>query len=389
MPDSLEIKAPHRRVLFAMVGDVRTNSRALRQLGALGEMGLDVEVLTYGPPEPDRLAEGARLRVLPRPSGSGPAFFQQVHRQMAREALATPVEIYHASDLYVLPALAAAARRHGGRLVYDSREIYPHVAGTAGKPWARALWSAVERRQIGRADVVFTVNASIAHYLAERYGIPEPVLLHNVPPRRTVERTDYLRRHFSISPETRIVLYQGVVQSDRGHAALIEAMRSVHGAALVILGDGPVLARLKTSASGLRDRVYFHPSIPPSELLSATSSADLGVSLLEDTCLNHRLALPNKLFEYLMAGVPVMVSDLPELGGVVRRFDVGCTVDAASPPDIAAGLQAALDDETLRARWQSNAPRALDAFSWERDRLLFEQTYQKLLSEKRDPRVRS
>ncbi len=162
-------------VVFALVGDVRASSRALRQLRALADLGCHVDALTFGPePVPDEVADGVRLHVLPRPSGRGPLFFWQAHRLFLREALARPASVYHASDLYVLPALAAAARRHDARLLLDARELYPHVDATAGKPWARWAWSAVEHRFLPRTDAVLTVNDSIADRMAATYGIARP-----------------------------------------------------------------------------------------------------------------------------------------------------------------------------------------------------------------------
>ncbi|WP_243664052.1 glycosyltransferase, partial [Rhodothermus marinus] len=89
--------------------------------------------------------------------------------------------VYHASDLYVLPALAAAARRHGGRLVFDARERYPYVAGTAGRPFRQHFWKLVERRYIHRADLVLTVSDGIADHLVRDYGIAPPLVLYNAP----------------------------------------------------------------------------------------------------------------------------------------------------------------------------------------------------------------
>src|SRR5699024_314336 len=132
------------------------------------------------------LGDGLRARVLPTPAGRGPRFFWAAHRRFRAAALATPAALYLASDLYTLPALADAARRHGARLTFDSRELYAALDSSAGRPWVRAGWGAVERRYIGRADAVFTVNHAIAERLTRAYGIAPPVVLYNAPERRAV-----------------------------------------------------------------------------------------------------------------------------------------------------------------------------------------------------------
>jgi glycosyltransferase involved in cell wall biosynthesis len=367
-------------VLFALVGDVRASSRALRQLRALAELGLRIEALGFGPAAvPGEVADGVRLRVLPRPAGRGPLFFWRAHRLFLREALARPAAVYHASDLYVLPALAAAADRHGGRLILDARELYPHVDATAGKPWARWLWSAVERRHLPRTDAVFAVNDSIADRMAATYGIERPVVSRNVPERQDVVCTDALRDALGIPADVGIVLYQGLVRAGRGLERLVDAMRDVPDAALVVIGDGPAKPALQQHAARLGGRVHFVPHTPPDDLLRLTASADLGVHVPEPITESIRLALPNKLFEYLMAGLPVVVADLPEMRRVVEDFDVGLVVDPWDRDGLGAALRRALDDAEARARWRANAPRVFETFRPERDKERFQSVYRRLL----------
>ena len=370
-------------VVFALTGDVRRNSRALKQLRALAALGAMTEALTFGPPAAETWLEtGIRLRVLPRPPGSGPRFFGRIHRLFAEAARAIPARVYHASDLYTLAAMHAAARHHNGRLVYDARELYPHVAATAGRPWVRTMWRFVERRHIRHADAVFTVSDSIAERLAQTYGLPRPVVLHNVPPYRSVTSSGYLRAQTGTAPDTVVLLHQGQIQKDRGCLLLADAMRDVHGAVLVFLGGGPLkpLLRQHVRTASLDDRIRFFDPVPPDALLPVTASADAGITLLEDTCLNHRFALPNKLFEYLMAGLPVLASDLPEIRSVVETFEVGCVVDPADRAALVETLQRMVDDKPARARWAANAPRVFETFSWEKASQRFKQAYQNLLA---------
>ncbi len=368
-------------VLFALVGDVRRNSRALRQLRALAALGARVEVLTLGPPAADAVWEaGLRLRVLPAPPGAGPRFFGRMHRQVLAAARDVPARVYHASDLYTLPALQAAARRHGGRLVYDARELYPHVSATAGRPWVSAFWQLLEGRYVRRADAVFTVSPSIADHMAATYGIAPPVVLFNAPTHRPVTPSDLLRRRAAVPEGHVLLLHQGQIRPDRGGTRLVEAMRHVRGATLVFLGDGPLRPALEARAAAEALPVRFIDPVPPDDLLPVTASADVGITLLEDTCLNHRLALPNKLFEYLAAGLPVLGSDLPEIRRVIVEHDVGCVVNPADPQALRDTIQRMVDDANARRRWAARAPAAADTFGWERTSKRFIQVYQSLLS---------
>ncbi len=355
-------------VVFALTGDVRRNSRALKQLRAITALGRSTLVVDLDDPAalaPD--LPGVRVLSLGRPSGNGPRFFREVHRRFTRALGSTRAAVYHASDLYVMPAAARAARRQGARLVYDARELYPFVAATAGRPWVTLFWHLLEGKYIRKADAVCTVSESIARRLVAQYGIPDPVVLFNVPEWQSVPRTNWLQERLVLPADRVIVLHQGNIQHGRGGRVLVEAMRHVRGADLVFLGGGSMRPALEQAVRvGGIERVHFLDPVLPAELLAVTASAHIGVTLLEDTCLNHRFALPNKLFEYLMADLPVVASDLPEIRGVVAGFEVGELVDPGNPASIAAGIQRLVDDPSRRAACAGRAREACETFSWEK-----------------------
>lgn len=370
-------------IVFALTGDVRRNSRALKQLRALTTLGATVDVYTLGAPgASEALEENIRLHFLSRASGSGPGFFARNHRTFREATRSAQARVYHASDLYNLPAMHAAARRQGGTLVYDARELYPYVASTAGRPAVRGFWRMVEGYYIRRADAVFTVSESIADQHVAMYGVPRSTVLYNAPPLRPVEPSTALRDLTGVPDETVVLLHQGQIQKDRGCLLLADAMRDVQGAVLVFLGSGPLKPDLQkyVEAAVLGDRVCFLDPVPPDDLLPVTASADVGLTLLEDTCLNHRFALPNKLFEYLMAGLPVLASDLPEIRGVVMGFEVGTVVDPADRAALVKRIQQMVDDKQARQRWRANAPHVFETFNWESASQRFIQIYQALLT---------
>ena len=354
---------------FVMTGDLFRNSRAIKQLRSLASRGWRVDVyhLDGGTP-PTPLPAGIRAHTLERPAGTGPTFFRAVHVLFQSSLRGRRFDLVHASDLYALPACAEWAGVLKVPYTYDAREYYPFVAGTVRKPWARWWWARLERRYIRHASAVFTVSESIARALARDYRIETPDVVHNAPLAEAPEAAipAATLRSMLPDPDRPIVLHLGLMKAHRGGGTLVRAMTRVPDARLVFLGHGPekeALQRLAHS-KGVADRVYFLDPVPPDNIRETIRSADLGITLLEDTCLNHRFALPNKFFDYIHAGVPVLASDLDEVRRIVERFQLGETVSAKDPEAVGRFIQLMLDRRTA-APWASGLTRAAETFSWE------------------------
>jgi glycosyltransferase involved in cell wall biosynthesis len=260
-----------------------------------------------------------------------------------------------------------AARLSRARLIYDSHELATGVPYRS-RPWA-LLVVAIERLLVPRCDQVITVSGGIADRLSELYALAaRPIVVRNacdLPPPGAVSVPD-LRRELGIG-DAPLVLHQGAVAPDRGCETLVRATAELDGAHLLFLGaEGPYANRLRRLALdlGLDDRVHFRPPVPLESLLSYTAQANVGVSLLEGTCENHRLALPNKVFEYMAAGVPVVVSALPELERFLSEHPIGCAVDPGNP----SAVSQALNDVVVNGRATSGTGlRRATAPSWDRE----------------------
>ena len=352
------------------------SSRALRQLRELTAMGVETEVLQTAPPRDPGALPGVALTVLGT-AGSGPLAFWAAHRAIAAASASRPAVLYLASDLYSLPALAAAGR-HGGALVYDSRELYAALDSSAGRPWVSAVWRNVEKRFITRADAVLTVSDGIADRLAETTGIARPTVLFNAPdPNRQRDRGE-LARALGLPDDGRVVvLYQGLFRRGRGLETLVDACKAVGGVRLVLIGEGALEDEIRASGKELGGRLVLHPFVPPDRLSALTPGADLGACLIEPITESLRLSLPNKLFEYLSAGVPVLASPLPEIRAVVDQ-GVGVLADPSNPAAVADALRQSLNP-ALRAEWSASAVDVLDRYSWDRGRLDFRALIDRLL----------
>lgn len=276
----------------------------------------------------------------------------------------------HDSDRLFVGILCRSA--HRVPLVYDAHEYLRGLVVDNSLAWkfTRAFHLTLERYLCPRADAVITVNQDIAERLKERYHLPEVVVLHNYPLYQpSVGRTGALRSFLPIDQRSRfLLLLQGRLTAFRGFEQFIDTVAELPNVTGVILGSGPEEARLKSMARSLNlgDRLTFVPQVPWEQLHQFTADADLGFSITQNVGENSVLALPNKLFEYLMAGVPVVASDFPLLRRYVADEGVGIVVPPSDPSQIAAAIRPLLEDP---ARLDAMKTRALEIgasrYSWE------------------------
>lgn len=355
-------------IVFAMTGDWYRNGRAIKQVRALTSQGWSIHVIHLGGSAPNfPMPSGVTTESLALKTQRGVRFFREVHQQFFEAAVRTKALCYHASDLYVLAALARAARGFDAVYTFDSRELYAHVDAVKHRPWVGWFWSLVESQYLPRAAAVFAVSKRIAEHLEKEYRIRQPVLLRNVPPRTEIVRSTKLADLAGLDASTPIVLHMGMMRKARGCEVLVEAMTHVKDAHLVFMGSGPERENLKEQSRtlNLENKVTFLDPVPPDSIIDYAAGARVGVSLLQDTCLNHRYALPNKLFDYLAAGVPVLAPNLPEIRSIVQGYNVGKTVDQRNPDQIAESLNQMIVATSERETWIHNAERFCETFNWE------------------------
>ena len=291
-------------------------------------------------------------------------------------AAAPPADFFHAHDLLALPAATTARGRSGGVVVYDSHEVFVEAGANARRPAAakRGL-RAIERELASQAAALVTVNESIAELLGGALGLDRVVVVRNCPPRWDPPAPPERRFHarLGLAPGTRVVLYHGGFVRDRGIEALLAAVPWLPpDAVVVLLGYGPLRDTLVEAADapGLAGRVHLLDAVPPDELLGWVASADVAVMANQPATLNERLSTPNKLFESLAAGTPVVSSDFPERRRIViddPDGPLGAVCDPTDPAALGAAIAGLLRlDEAAAADLRARCLRAAHArYAWE------------------------
>jgi len=294
----------------------------------------------------------------------------------AAAACSPPGDIYHASDMDTLPAALAAQSRHGGRVVYDSHEIYLESGQHARQPgWVRWLMRRWERSMVARTVALVTINKVCGAELNRRYRVPGPtVIVHNCPPRWSppVPPADLIRHAAGIPTDAPVVLCHGGFRSGRGLEETARAMAEpgLEHAHLVFLGYGSAV--LDSTVAGFPDpgRIHRLPAVPPDDVLAWVAGADVDVMMIAPTELNHVVSTPNKLFESIAAGVPVVSSDFEARRDIIigdPDGPLGAVCDPADPVAIAAALRSILDlDDAARADLRRRCLRAAhERWNWE------------------------
>jgi glycosyltransferase involved in cell wall biosynthesis len=304
----------------------------------------------------------------------------------AAAAAAPAADAWHAHDLTGLPAALAARRRHGGRLVYDAHELFTEAGDTARRPaWARAALRRLEARGIAAADAVVTVNAALAVELAALAApatLRRLVVVHNAPPRPPVEASDVgrrgspLRSALSLDPGTPLIVYHGSFAVGRGVEVVAAALADprladVHGA---FIGSGSGAAALAEAArtGPAAGRIHVLPPVMPDAVVDWIAGSDVGVMPIAGSTKNHRLSTPNKLFECLAAGLPIVAGDLPGIRSIIAADagaagPLGLLVDPLDPAAVAAAVRILLDEAPAeRAARRDRARRAAaERWNWE------------------------
>jgi glycosyltransferase involved in cell wall biosynthesis len=286
-------------------------------------------------------------------------------------------DLVQSCDLEGLVGAATVARRRRVPHLHDCHELF--LERVQFTRLERTVLAQVERRTIRTPSLVTVVNASIGGELRRRYGVATITVRNCADKPDHVEPKD-VRELAALAPHTPVVLYQGGLLRGRG---LTEVVRSAayypSGVALVLLGYGTLRDELEAlaRAEGLSDRVRFVDAVPPDDLLSFTASATVGVVPYQPVSLNNRLALPNKIFEYLAVGLPVVVSDIPELRAIVAASGCGELYDSFDPASLGAAVRRLLEPERRSAAGQ--AARAYgQANTWRRERSILEDVYRRL-----------
>jgi glycosyltransferase involved in cell wall biosynthesis len=332
------------KVCMFVRNNCQRDVRVLREAKTLVQNNFYVKIIAIRERfevKPKETREGIRIkRILNSKRGTQVIRFIKYIKywiEAFKEAMSEKSHFYYAHDLDTLLPAFLASKMKKKKLIYDSHELYTETG--RGK-LAKFFWTTLESTLIKSCDKVITVNDSIARELSKRYSISLPEVIRNLP---MVEKDwqprkfNFFRENFYIPEEKAIVLFYGGFGKDRGLENLILAAEKFNKSILVFMGRGELEKSLREMVrkKNLEQKVLFVPPVSQKELIYWVASADIGVIPYLGTKLNNFLCLPNKMFELIVAGVPIVANDLPELRKIIEKDGVGVLCNASSPDSIA------------------------------------------------------
>ena len=340
-----------KKIAFvSVINDLVTDNRVNKTCMALIECGYDVTLvgrkLSNSLPIPNWTFKTIRLKMIFK---KGPAFYFFFNFRLFFVGLINKTDLFYANDLDTLAPMFLLSKLKKKPLIYDSHELFCEVPELKSSRIKKSIWQKLEGYIIPKLQTCITVNVSIAKIYEAKYNVPFYII-------RNISDFDQSfipksRVQLSLPEDKKIILLQGAgINVDRGAEELIDAMEFVQNAVLYIIGSGDVWENLKQKVSfnkSIQNKVVLINKLPKSELINYTFNADLGLSIDKNTNLNYLYSLPNKIFDYIQAEIPILASRLPEIENIILQYKIGDFIDDHNPKTIANKLNEMLYSQQL------------------------------------------
>lgn len=358
-----------KKAIVSVINDLVTDQRVNKNCLTLQKAGY--EVLLVGrrqrksPPMDERPYDSRRMKLI---FEKGPFFYAEYNIRLFFFLLFHQADMLFSNDLDTILPNYFVSRLKRSKVILDSHEYFTETPELVNRPRVQRVWKWIENFTVPKLGKLITVNESIADLFREKYKVKAAVV-RNIPMSRTMPpKGDKVA--LGLPTDMHLLVLQGSgINVQRGAEELVQAMQFLPDCLLMVIGGGDVLPTLKQMVEelGIADNVRFFPRMPYSKMMAYTQLAEIGFTLDKDTNLNYRFSLPNKLFDFIQAGVPIVASHLVEIEKIIRQYDIGTFIEDHTPETIAATIQNALKDSSRLAHWKQNLPIAAAELCWDNE----------------------
>ena len=353
---------------MSVINDLSTDQRVHKHCNTLVDLGYDVlligRITSTSTPLEARSYKMLRMKL---PFEKGPLFYASYNISLFFRLLFKKADLLFSNDLDTLLPNFLVSTLKSRPLIYDSHEFFTGVPELADRPAVYRIWKRLESTLIPKLKHMLTVNESIAERYRKEYGVQMKVM-RNIPILKN-DHQSKSRQELGLPEDKKIVILQGSgINIDRGAEEAVQAMAHVENAILLILGSGDVIGQLKQMVADLHlaDKVIFKDRMPYDLMMAHTRVSDVGLTLDKDTNINYRYSLPNKLFDYIHAGIPTLGSDLKEVRNIIEKYKVGEVVHCIEPLAISERLNHMLHSAEQEV-WRRNCIKAKEELSWQHE----------------------
>ncbi|MDG2194252.1 MAG: glycosyltransferase, partial [Polaribacter sp.] len=299
-----------KKIIVSVTNDLTTDQRVDKICAFLLEHNFDVLLIGRKLPGSLPIQRNYKTKRLSLFFNKGFLFYAEFNIRLFLTLLFSKKDLLLSNDIDTLVANFLISKIQYKKLVYDSHELFTEIPELIHRPFVRKCWLNIEKWILPKLKNTYTVSNSIAQYYNKKYDTNFKVI-RNLPLQKKVTPSKFP----FVLENKKILLYQGATNIGRGLELMIDSMAYLKNHVFIIIGTGDIFTELqqKTKQLDLNGSVKFLGKLEPKELQKLTPLADLGISLEENLGLSYRYSLPNKIFDYIQAEVPVLVSNLPEM----------------------------------------------------------------------------
>lgn len=332
-----------KRIIVSTTNDLITDQRVHRVCTSLVELNFDVLLIGRKLSNSENLDRNYRTSRMKLLFNNSFMFYAEYNIRLFLKLFFIKKEILLSNDLDTLLPNYLISKLFRKKLIYDSHELFSEVPELINRPFVKRFWLKLEQFLLPKLKNSYTVCDSITNYYNSKYNANFKVI-KNFP--KTIAKIQLGQFPFEISNK-KIILYQGALNVGRGLDLMIDTTQYLENVILILIGTGDIefLLKQRVKNLNLQEKVKFLGKLTPNQLRTLTPLADLGLSLEEDLGLNYRYALPNKIFDYIQALVPILISDLEEMKKVIELYAVGEIISSREPKKLAEQITNILQNE--------------------------------------------
>jgi len=362
-------KNKKNKAIVSVINDLVTDQRVHKTCVLLSQNGYEVTLVGRlkrdSLPLNTRIYKTKRMKLL---FEKGVAFYVEFQIRLFIYLLFKPKKLLVSNDLDTLLPNYLIKKLVGVHLIYDSHEIFCEVPELQNTPRKKKIWEGLEKWILPKLAHCITVNDSIADWFNTKYKV-DFLVVRNIPDVPAIEITK-TREELNLPLDKKIILMQGAgINIQRGAEETVEAMKYIEDALFLIIGGGDVIDTLKKMVTelNLQDKVWFKSKMSASELIHYTRNADIGLTIDKDNNINYHFSLPNKLFDYIHAQVPILASSLPEIKNIITKYNIGFFIQNHQPKHIAECIQTMMYSKEY-STWKNNLIIAAEENNWQKEK---------------------